>query len=265
MAEIRIVEVSVSTAAELAWFCVPPEKRGDPAFRTGVEAKKAWIRERVETGVPVAKIAYFGPEAAGIVQYELVPEESVVHIHCTFVPEERHWRKGIGTELLRTLMEEMRRPQPWNGGRPALGVTTHAFPGHLPGQLPAQEFFRRRGFNPVGDDPDFLFFPLRPGGRYQRKRMPPAHIPQPEDQGQALILHGPSFCPWAYLFNLKAAQVIQEIAPGIPIRWMDRAKEPAEAGKRGGYEGVVVNTRPIRALVFDRDEFIREVREALTG
>jgi hypothetical protein len=115
MAGIRVRETSADTVAELAWFCVPPERREDPAFRIGARAKEVWIREKLANGEPVAKIAYLGAEAGGI------------------------------------------------------------------------------------------------------------------------------------------------------LHWVDRAQEPVAARKRGGYEGIVVNRRPLRSSVFDREEFAREVRTALGG
>jgi GNAT superfamily N-acetyltransferase len=263
MAGIRVREMSAGTVADLAWFCVPPERQDDPAFRIGARAKEVWIREKLARGEPAAKIAYLGAEPAGILHYEPVPDEGVVHIRCVFVPHERHWRKGVGNALLAALEEEMRRPQGWNQGRPAMAITTEPFDGGHPSQLPAREFFLRRGFQPVGDDPDFLVLLLQAGGRYQRRRALPVYLPQEEDAGQILILHGPSFCPWAYPFHVNAAQVIQEIAPGTPVRWLDRSSEPREVAKRGGYEGIVVNRRPLRSFVLDREEFAREVREAL--
>lgn len=94
---------------------------------------------------------------------------------------------------------------------------------------------------------------------------PPAYIPQEEDAGRVLILHGPSFCPWTYPFLVMAAQAIATIAPHLPPRWIDRAVEPDEIARRGGYEGIVVNCCPIRSFVLDREEFEEEVRRALRG
>lgn len=265
MAEIRVRDVSAATASEVAWFCVPPERRADPTFRIGAGAKEVWIREKLARGEPGAKIAYLGTEPVGIIQYEPIPEESAIHILCVFVPDNQHGRQGVGTTLLTSVIDDARQAQPWNGGQPAAVLTTQAFPGHGPDQLPAREFFQHRGFHPVSDDPNFLVLPLQAGVRYQRRRTLLTYLPQAEDAGQALILHGPSFCPWIYPFHVQAMQVLHEIAPRLHIRWVDRAQEPDAARKRGGYEGIVVNRRPIRSFVLDREEFTREVREALAG
>ncbi len=157
----------------------------------------------------------------------------------------------------------MKEPQPWNDRQPAAGLITRTFPGEEPEQLSARAFFHKRGFQPVGDDPDLLFLPLQPGFRYEIKRRPPTYIMQPTDAGKALILYGPSFCPFAYPFNQEAARAIEETAPGVPIRWIDQTAEPDEFRIRGGVKGIVVNGKPIQASVFDRDAFTKEVKETL--
>jgi hypothetical protein len=55
----------------------------------------------------------------------------------------------------------------------------------------------------------------------------------------------------------------REIAPRMPIRWIDRSAEPEEAGKRGSVEGCVVNACQIKSLVLDKEGFRKEVAAAL--
>lgn len=263
MEGLTVVEASAEMAERVARFCLRTEQRDDPHFIRGAQAKEAWIRERAARGEPVGKLALLAGELMGILHYETVPEEGVAHIRCIYVPHREHWGKGIGSALLSSLLAEMREPQLWNGGRPALGITTQPFGGHAPGQLPAREFFLRRGFDPTPEDPGLLFRPLEPGARYVPRRSGPTYVPQPEDRGRAVILHGPSFCPWSYPFHARAAEIISELAPGLAIRWIDRAAEPEEFFRRGGYEGIIVNGRPIRAFVLDRAAFVDEVRAAL--
>jgi len=126
--------------------------------------------------------------------------------------------------------------------QPAAGLTTQASPEHGPEQLPARDFSRRRGFQPVGDDPEFLVFPLQADTRHRPGRATPACLPQKEDTGQVLIVHGPSFCPWAYPFLAMAAQAIAEITPHLPIRRIDRAAGwlRGDRGQRDADPGVRV-------------------------
>jgi GNAT superfamily N-acetyltransferase len=263
MDEIRVRDVSRGNLDDLCWVCVPPEKRDDPALVAGVELKRDWALGMLQRWGACAKLAYAGSAAAGLIQYEPLPQERVVHIHCIYVPEEEHWQKGVATQLLSSLVEEARGPKVWFDGEPALALVTRTFPGEKPGQYPARLFFTKMGFKPAGKDPDLLYFPLKPGFSYQPLETEAAeYVPQKEDEGRALIVYGPSFCPFSYPFLKMAEQAIGEVAPGIPIRWLSKSEEPEEVEKRGGFEGCVVNARPIRAFVLDKEGFQREVAEA---
>lgn len=66
-----------------------------------------------------------------------------------------------------------------------------------------------------------------------------------------------------YAFWLHGERRIKEIAPDLPIRWINAVAEPAEVERRGGWTGCIVNATPIRSFVPDRNSFQREVREAL--
>jgi hypothetical protein len=67
-----------------------------------------------------------------------------------------------------------------------------------------------------------------------------------------------------YNFIIKAevAKLVY-YAPGIPIRWIDKSKEPEESRKRGNIKGCAVNTKPIKSFVLDKEDFQKEVTEAL--
>ncbi len=268
MREIKVEEVREETVEDLCWLCVPRERREDPAFLKGVEAKIAWVKERLASELPVAKIAYVGKEAAGLLHYQVHPKENVVQILCIFVPERQYWGQGVGTKLLATLVEEMKKPQPWNGGRRPEALLVHTFPGEIEGQLSAREFFLRRGFQQITDDPDLLVLSLVPGYRYppsfrvETFSPPPPYLPQPEDRGCVLIISGPSFCPWVFSWYLKGEHLLREALPEAPIRWIDGVKDPEELKKRGGFTGIVVNGQALRHSVFEEEEFVKEAQEA---
>ncbi|MFN3346965.1 MAG: GNAT family N-acetyltransferase [Candidatus Bipolaricaulaceae bacterium] len=268
MKEITVEEVCEETVQDLAWLCVPKGREEDPAFQKGVATKIAWAEEKLHRGEPFAKIAYLGEEPAGLLQYQIHPEPNLVQILCVFVPERRHWGQGVGTSLLSSLVEEMRRPQPWNRGRLPQALVVHTFPGEIEGQLSAQAFFRRRGFQQIGEDPDLLALPLisaprfPPSFRVETFSPPPPYRPQPEDAGSVVILYGPSFCPWTFVFYAKAERLLREALPGVSIRWADGLAHPQELEKRGGFTGVVVNARAIAHSVFEEEAFIAEVKEA---
>jgi GNAT superfamily N-acetyltransferase len=264
MDEIKVRDLSAANVEDLCRICVPIARRDDPAYVTGMELKRRWAVDMLQKWGACAKLAYIGPEAVGLIQYEPIPEERVIHIHCLYVPEQEYWRKGIATRLLSSLVEETKAPKVWFGNRPAMALVTRTFSGEKPGQYPARRFFVGMGFQQVGEDPDFLYAPLEPGFAYQSTaKKAVEYVPEAEDQGRATIIYGPSFCPFAYVFLKKAEQTIQEVAPGLSVRWIDRSKEPEEVKRRGNFEGCVVNARPIRSFVLDKESFQREVAEAL--
>ncbi len=210
-----------------------------------------------------AKLAYRESTAVGLIQYKPVPQERVIYICCIFVPEKDQWQKGIATQLLSSLIVDMKRPKLWFDNKPALGLVTRTFPGAKSGQFSARLFFTREGFKQVGEDLDFLFYPLEEGFIYQPSEKENEYIPQEEDKDQVLLVHGPSYCPFSYFFLKKTEQTIKEIAPGIPIRWIDSRKEPEEIRKRGNIEGCIVNAKAIKSFVLDWVDFKKEVTEAL--
>ncbi len=264
MEEISVREVTRGNVDDLCRICVPSEKREDPVYVTGMELKRVWALGMLEKWGTCAMLAYRGSIPVGMIQYYPVPEQGIVRIHCIYVPEEGNWRKGIGTRLLSGLMKDVRGAKDWFGGEPPAALVTRTFPGEAPGQYPARLFFRRRGFVQVGDDPDLLYYPLRPGFVYRPpKELGPEYIPQPEDRGRAVFIYGPAPCPFAYVFMKRAERAVMEVAPWLPVQWIDASAEPDEMRKRGGVTGCIVNAVPIRSLVLDEGRFRREVLEAL--
>jgi len=134
-------EVTNENVDELCRICVPPEKRTDPIFMTSMELKREWALGMLERWGTYAKLAYRGFTPVGVIQYYPVPEQGVVRIHCIYVPEEENWRKGIGTRLLSSLIEDVRGPKDWFGGEPPVALVIKTFPGEAPGQYPARLFF----------------------------------------------------------------------------------------------------------------------------
>ena len=238
MKGISVREVTNENVDELCRICVPPEKRTDPIFMTGMELKREWALGMLERWGTCAKLAYRGSTPVGMIQYWPVPEQRVVRIHCIYVPEEGNWRKGIGTQLLSSLIEDVGEPKEWFGNEPAVALVTKMFPGEKLGQYPARLFFRRKGFRQVGDDPDLLYYPLRSGFVYRpRQERGSSYVPQEEDRGKTVFIYGPSPCPYAYVFLKRAERIVREMAPWISIRWIDATAEPEEVEKRAGSGG----------------------------
>ncbi len=262
---IIVVEASENNLYDLCKLCVPLDRQSDPVYVRGVELKRIWAEDMLKRWGSVAKIAYVGEAPAGLIQYAPVPDEMVVRIICIFVPYREHWRKGIGRRLLNSLIEDMRRPKSWFGGKPPSALVAKPFPGEKPGQYPARNFFIDMGFKQVEEDPSLFYYPLKHGFVYRPvKRSGPNYVPQDDDKGKVVIIYSPSFCPWSYLFLKRSGQEIEKAVQGVCIRWINSSEEPNEAEKRGISEGVIVNGRLISSFILDdREAFIKEVLAAL--
>jgi hypothetical protein len=262
--EIRIVNVGEGHIEDLCRLCVPPEKRDEPEFVRGMEEKGKWAVKMLHKWGSFAKLAYRGSAPVGLIQYGPIPQERVVSIFCIYVPDREHWRLNAASKLLASSIKELEKPKDWFGGRPALALVTRTFSGEKPDQYSARSFFLRKGFQQVGDDSDLLEFPLIEDSTYQAVTEEEVnYIPQEEDKGMVVIIHGPTFCPYSYVFLKRAERLITEVAPRAQIRWIDSSVEPEETEKRGLDEGCVINAKHIKAFVFQEEDFKAEVSQAL--
>jgi GNAT superfamily N-acetyltransferase len=266
MDEIDVKDVTKRNVDDLCWVCVSPEKRDDPDWVNGVTDKKKWALEALAEWGPFAKVAYLSGRPAGMIQYRPLPEERVVHLDCIYVLISGYWRRGIGSRLLRSLVEDVQKLMSWFNDRRPLALVTRTFPGGAPEQYTAREFFTRKGFRQIGEDPDHLYYPLQLGFVYEpvpKKEV--RHIPQDEDKGKVVIISGPDYCPATYPYFLKRTEkYIRETYPEVPIRWIDSSEESGEVKKRNvGVGDCIVNARLMPSYVLDKDTFEKEMKAAL--
>lgn len=258
MEELKITEVNLENAEYLINLCIPPERSSDPLFKRGMKAKKKWVAEALEKNGSVAKLAYLNSKPVGLIQYRSRPKEKLVEIKCIFIPLKEHLKKGIGKSLLNALIDDVRSKRILIGYVP-LALVTYAF--QVPGWYPQHEFYTRMGFKKVReDDPFLLYYPLKEGYVYVPKEE--EFISQEEDKGKALIFYGPS-CPWSLYFSEKTKESIKEVAPDIPVRMIDTFWEHEEVRKRGKTPGCAVNGIPIKSFFMDKENFQREVKQAI--
>jgi GNAT superfamily N-acetyltransferase len=267
MDEINVRNVTEENVEDLCWVCVFPCQRDDPDWVKGAEDKKKWAAEMLPKWGSFAKVAYENSGPAGMIQYRPVPEQRIVNIDCIYVPVKSYWGKGIGSILLRSLMQDVQEPMSWVDNRRPFALVTTTFPGGAPEQYTAREFFKRKGFRQIGDDPDHVYYPLQSGFVYKpvpKKEV--RYLPQDEDKGKVIIISGPDYCPATYPYFLKRMEkYIKEICPNVPVRWMDSSEEPEEIEKRNVAVGsCIVNARLIKSYVLNKDNFQKEVRAALT-
>jgi len=259
MEKLEIRDVNLESIDDLINLCIPPDKKNDPLFVEGMNAKKKWAIKAIEKYESIAKLAYLNSEPVGLIQYQPNVEERVVEIGCIFVPEEKNLRKGIGKSLLEALVEEMKEPKlAFNNDIP-LAFVTLAF--EVLGWYPQRKFYQRMGFKKVrGGDPFLLYYPLKKGYVYRPKER--KFIPQEEDREKALIFYDPS-CPFCIYFSENIKKSIREVAPDIPIRMINKFEESEEVRRRGQVPSCAVNGKPIETFFMDKENFQKEVKRAL--
>jgi len=259
MEELEIKDVTKESIDDIVNLCIPPDKTEDPLFIEGIRVKSRWANRVVEKYGSIGKLAYIDAKPVGMIQYLPRPEEKLVEITCIFVPEKEVLRKGVGKSLLKALIADMNQPKPYFGHDTPLALVTWAF--QVPGWYPQHEFYSKMGFKKVReDDPFLLYYPIKEGFVYAPKKE--KYIPQEEDRGRATIFYDPS-CPWCIYFSEKIKESIREVAPAVSMRMINQFEEPEEVKKRGKAPFCIVNQKPIETFFLDKENFQREVKEAL--
>jgi len=259
MEKIEIKDVNVENIDDLINLCIPPEKIEDKLFTEGVGVKKRWISQVMNRYGNFAKLAYSNEKPVGIIQFLPKLEEKLIEITCIFVPEKENLRKGIGKMLLNALVEEAKGPKPYFDNDSALALIAWAF--EVPGIYPQYEFYKKMGFKEASKDEPFLFYyPLKDGYIYTLKSK--EYIAQEEDKGKALIFFDPT-CPFCIYFSEKIIESLKEVSPDIYIRMINQFEEVEEIKKREKVSFCIVNQKPIESFFSDKENFQREVKEAL--
>jgi hypothetical protein len=265
MNEVDIRDVTVDNLDDLCIICVPCERSEDPDWIRGAQEKKKWAADMLNTWGSFAKVAYRNGRPVGMIQYRPIPRAQTVSIDCIYVPAGGSTGKGTASRLLSGLIEDVTGPMSWFDNERPLALVTTTFEGGEPGQLTAREFFKKKGFKEVGEDPDHLCYPLKEGFVCRPPDTAKAtYISQDEDKGTILLICGPNGCPALYPFFLKRMEkYIKELYPEAAIRWIDAAVEPEELERRSVNIGdCIVNGRPIHSCVLDKEDFQKEVRTA---
>lgn len=255
----KIKDVELEDIDSLISLCIPPEKRSERVFIEGANVKRAWARKSLEVFGGIGKMAYLDSTPVGLIQYQPKPKRRLLEITCIFVPDRRNQRKGIGKTLLNALIEDVKKPREFFDYKLPLALVTWAF--QVPGYYPQNEFYLRMGFKKVREDEPFLlYYPMEEGYVYQPETA--VFTPQAEDKGRGLIFYDPS-CPFCMYFAEHIKNLIGEVMPGLPVRMVNMFEEAEEVEKRGQVPQCAVNGKAIKASFMDRENFKREVREAL--
>lgn len=259
METLKIEDVNPQNIDDFINLCIPFERREDPLFIKGKELKRKCTIEGIKRYGTIGKIAYLNSKPIGLIQYLPKIEEKIVEITCIFIPDKDNTRKGIGKLLLKSMIKDMFLPKEYFNNEIPLALIIHTF--DIEGRYPQSEFFRKMGFLEVEkDNPYFFYYPLFKGFVYSSK--PLEYRPQEEDKGKVLIFMDP-FCPFSIYFSEKIKESIKEVDPNIPIRIVNQFEEEDEIRKRGKISFCIVNSKPIQTFFLDKENFQREVKEAL--
>lgn len=254
----RVVDVGLEDVDSLIYLCIPSSKRNEPYFIEGAKVKRAWAFKSLNIFGSIAKIAYSNSIPVGLIQYQPNIENKVLEISCIFVPDKRYQRKGIGRALLNSLMEDVKKPMKIFGYKFPYAIIAHAF--NVPGYYPQSEFYLKMGFKRVEGNSSLLYYPLKEGYTYKLRES--RFIPQLEDMGKAIIFYDPS-CPFCISFSKRIEDLIREVAPNLPIRFVNIFEEVEEVKKRGEIPICAVDGKPIKAFFMDKMNFQNEIREVL--
>jgi len=253
-----IRDVTGDNIEDLINLCVPVDRRENTLFIEGAELKRRWAAQMCDRYGTIAKIAYVDSKPAGLIQYSPNVEERVIEISCIFIPDKALSHRGIGRALLASLIEDMRQEQPCLNSAHPLALVTWAF--EVVGWYSQSDFLRKMGFRQIAEDPLHLYYPLKEGFVYVPRRM--GYIPQEGDAGRILLFFTPS-CPFCIPFLEGAKAAIKEVAPDVPLRAINQFEEQEEVKERGKIPFCAVNRKPIQSFFLDKDNFQKEIKEAL--
>ena len=262
--EVRIEDLQRSNLDDLIYVC-SSKKLNDPIHMKGIAMKKAWLNEMLKRYGPPAKIAYLNEKP--VAQILFYPEEAsptsilsrkgVIHLDCIYnsTPEAR--QLGISTKLLQSLVEDCQQGKGCLRGTPCRFIVARTFDTGEALSLP--QFYAKRGFKPSPTESGIMYLPI--SEPYQPGPQQGEYEPLPEDRGRALVFYNPA-CEFSYSFAFRIAEAIKKVAPSVPIELINEWENPEESIRRKRCT-IVVNARPIKTFFMEKENFQREVREAL--
>jgi GNAT superfamily N-acetyltransferase len=162
---LRIMDVDQTNVDDALNVCTPSNIRHDKNIRIGYEIRKKWLLELSPSVGPCAKIAYLRNHPVGVIQFtplQVIPyfetnRKDALYIHCMYVREEQR-KKGIGSALLESLIDDVSRPNALFYNEPCSLIATSARRVYGYSQV---GLFKHKGFIRTKENPDVaLVLPL---------------------------------------------------------------------------------------------------------
>jgi len=167
--EIEIRDVTNENTDDLVGLCTPKweDKRHASTLKEGGSKKREWIVKALEKFSVCAKVAYLEGKPVGFIEFypmhafPLLPERDkrTVMITCIFIQNKALQKRGIGSKLLQTLIQDLKqRPLLSFKGEKADEIAVGSWGCHtgFPESLPRfRKFFFKNGFveDPAFPDP----------------------------------------------------------------------------------------------------------------
>lgn len=137
--------------------CLSP---GKEKMEDLLEKKLSWLRKTNKIFGNCGMIAYVDGKPAGYAQYALPkllpnsanyllqPSDDAILISCLFIPEKKLRRSGVGSHILQSIIDDLRK-------RGAKAVETFARKGRLENPSGPMEFYLRNGFRVYKNEKEF--------------------------------------------------------------------------------------------------------------
>jgi hypothetical protein len=265
--EIVVKDAAHEDVEDIIYVC-SWRRLSDPSHRPGIDLKRKWLQDMMDRYGSMTKLAYLGGRPAALLTY--YPEyadpcsparrRDYCYVHCIYNNGEGTQRKGIGTRLVRGLIAEMGGGHPWFQGGRCRCIVADAFDTFE--HYPMTKFYEGLGFRRSAEERrDFgitMYYEL--AGSYRRPEVEDRFMPSRTDLGKAVVFFTPS-CQFSLPFALKTARMVHEVLPGYPVELMNRWERPQEYLRRGR-NWLVVNGRPIRSFIGEKERFRAEVAAA---
>jgi GNAT superfamily N-acetyltransferase len=267
---LRIKDISEENLEDVLMICSGNRlfaSVDDPILEKGRELKGQWLLNMLERRGSCMKVAYLDEKP--VAQILFYPEETMPYLHnprkdviyskCIYISSPEARGKGVGSSLLKNLINECHTGLDCLGGRSCRFVVTRPFPHE--GDLPLGDFYEKSGFK-QGNQEMFLEI----NGKYVPQKIPSLR-PLREDRGKIIATYNPD-CEWGYFYAATNREIFQG---RYPVEIFNSWEKPEEYRKRGGgwmliAVGILVNSKvPENPFAFwtDRQAFIRNVEEAL--
>jgi len=262
--KIRIENLEKSNMEDLIYVC-SSKRFSDPIHQHGINLKKQWLHEMLDKYGSCAKIAYFNDKPVAQILYypeeadvtKAFKRENVLVINCIYNPTTEAQKRGIGTKLLQSIIQDAKQRRTCLGEKPCKFILAKAFnTGEF---LPMPEFYKRNGFIPTSEG-TMLYLSLE--GSYEPAKPVGEYEPLSEDKNRAIIFYG-STCQFGYPFAKKIEEIVKEVAPHIKIEIINEWEKPEESIKRKNW-WLIVNAKPIYTFFMETEKFKEEIKRAIS-